>query len=631
MSGAYLYSALAGLGCWVIYTQGVALGCIISPLWGCKKLRCTPGERPVLCACFSLGLLVKIPIPAMIKRLRLQGLVAGLLTLRAVGCLSAQSSPQIQKPISLEIKSVEVSGRQVPFRPNGEVNLGPFPGDIVFQFESRTNSGRLPIRLRYKLEGYENGWHEGPGEMYFGVRFYNDAGDQVSQDTFKIRGDSAGWSGSLQASSLTHRRETLRVPPRASRLMLVISSAGPPQTEGVYIMANVMVTKSAGSQPPTVLVQSPFEGRSHGDWSNQIPSGWMRDGNHASMAKIVSIGKDMATSAFAIFDDDPFSHAEWHSTLDSAAPVTPGEDLVVEWNEMYSMGVGDIQTANYGSLPVGNYVFRVEEADILGQPTGAAASLGVLVPSPFWRMPWFWGAFLIGITAIVFGGWRYLAWHRLNLEMLELKGQRALESERLRISHDIHDDLGARVTQISLLSAMSVENPAFPEKARADFDRISRMCRELVSALYETVWAVNPENDNLDALGNYLCQMVNQLCEPSQCRCRFRMSDLPREVQVSSQTRHNISMAVKEAVHNVIKHAQASEVVMRVDLTGNLLSIMVQDDGCGFEPTGHYDGNGLNNMKRRLEDIGGTSFIERQPGKGTTVHFQLVIPPRQKD
>ena len=150
----------------------------------------------------------------------------------------------------------------------------------------------------------------------------------------------------------------------------------------------------------------------------------------------------------------------------------------------------------------------------------------------------------------------------MRREMVRLKQQRALEQERLRIAHDIHDDLGARVTQISLLSAMAQDNPAFPEKARADFDKISKMSRELVSALYETVWAVNPENDNLDALGNYLCQMVKQLCERTPLRCRFHVLDLPHEVQVSSQTRHNISMAVKEAVHNIIKHAKASEVTI---------------------------------------------------------------------
>jgi signal transduction histidine kinase len=170
-----------------------------------------------------------------------------------------------------------------------------------------------------------------------------------------------------------------------------------------------------------------------------------------------------------------------------------------------------------------------------------------------------------------------------------------------------------------------MDNAAFPEKARAEFDRISRMSRELVSALYETVWAVNPENDNLDALGNYLCQMVNQLCERSQFRCRFHVLDLPTEIQVSSQTRHNISMTVKEAVHNVIKHANASEVAMRMAFTGNLLSISVRDDGRGFVPNGHLSGNGLTNMNRRMQDIGGKCFIESGPGKGATVHIELAV------
>jgi signal transduction histidine kinase len=251
--------------------------------------------------------------------------------------------------------------------------------------------------------------------------------------------------------------------------------------------------------------------------------------------------------------------------------------------------------------------------------------MSVQVPPPFWRTSWFWGAMLVGIAAAVIGAWRYLAWYRIRREMVQLKSQQALERERMRITHDIHDDLGARVTQISLLSAMSMDNPAFPEKARTEFDRISRMSRELVSALYETVWAVNPENDNLDALGNYLCQMVNQLCERSQFRCRFHVLDLPREIQVSSQTRHNISMAVKEAVHNVIKHANASEVVMRMAFTGNFLAISVRDDGRGFTPNGHVAGNGLTNMKRRLEDIGGKCSVESLPGKGATVRIELFV------
>jgi signal transduction histidine kinase len=205
-----------------------------------------------------------------------------------------------------------------------------------------------------------------------------------------------------------------------------------------------------------------------------------------------------------------------------------------------------------------------------------------------------------------------------------------LEQERLRIAHDIHDDLGARVTQISLLSAMSQGNDSFPEKARLDFDRISKMSRELVVALYETVWAVSPENDNLEALGSYLCQMANKLCEPAPLRCRFQVTGLPAEVQLSSQTRHNLCMAVKEALHNVIKHAQASEISMRVTFAQGVLEISIQDNGRGFDPALRTEGNGLANMKQRLAILGGLCAIESQPGQGTRVQIRLPVqsPPK---
>jgi len=561
---------------------------------------------------------------------RIPAFALGLAAVGTTGDGLAQRPATAAGTNLLRIQEVEVSGNIRPLRRNGEVGLGSFPRNVIFHFEPDTNSGWAPIRLRYKLEGYETAWHEGNGEMYLAARFFDPKGDQVSQDAFKVVGESAGWNGSFKNSPLTHRRETVKVPQRASRLMLVISSAGPPATEGVYVMANLMVTKSPGPGPPLVLMQAPFDQSPFNEDTNQAPPGWRRDGNHASMAKVVAIGKDQATKAFAILDDDPFSHAEWHSTIESAPPVRPDDTLLIEWNEMFSMGVGDLQSAKYDELMLGNYTFRVEEVDIFGKPTGIEASLRVLVPPPLWKLPWFWAAVLAAAAASALGGWRYLASRAIGREMAQLKRQQELERERMRIAHDIHDDLGARVTQISLLSAMSVENKVFPEKARAEFDRISRMCRELVSALYETVWAVNPENDNLDALGNYLCQMVNQLCERSRFRCRFHVQDLPAGIKVSSQVRHNISMAVKEAVHNVIKHADASEVVMHTEFTGTVLAVSVRDNGRGFVPNGHAVGHGLTNMRRRLEDIGGKCSIQSEVGKGSTVHIELDIESAEK-
>jgi len=200
----------------------------------------------------------------------------------------------------------------------------------------------------------------------------------------------------------------------------------------------------------------------------------------------------------------------------------------------------------------------------------------------------------------------------------------------LRIARDIHDSLGARVTQISMVSSRAQDNQSFPEMARVEFDRISKISRELVSALYETVWTVDPENDNLDELGNYLCQIVNQLCERAQFRCRFYTVDLPSDIQVSSQIRHNVSMAVQEAVHNVIKHAGAAEVAMDIKFTNDLLVITIRDDGNGFKPVDNSSGNGLINMKKRLSDIGGQCLVESQLGKGTAIQLSVTIESSER-
>ena len=539
-------------------------------------------------------------------------------------CLIAQTSDKGKK---LVISSVQVNDKVIAMREGQALKLGANAQDVVFRFGAATNSDWAPGRLRYKLDGYENAWRESGGQMNFTVRFYNRTGDQVSQKVFTVEGDSAGWNGSIQNSSLTHRRETVKVPPNGSRLMVVISSAGPPETEGVYVVANLTVSETVSNTfSAPVLIGSPLD--QQGEMSNpeRAPAGWARDGTHPSMAKIINIGRDPVVRAFAVLDDDPISHAEWRNSLSTAPKVTAGAKLVLEWNEMYSMGAGNGGTATYRSLAPGNYDFRVQEVNIYGMPTGIETSLKLVVTPPFWRNTWFWSIVSAALMAGVLGTARYVTWRKMRGELLVLKGQQALEQERLRIAQDIHDDLGARVTQISLLSAMAQVNPEFSDKARSEFAQVSQMSRDLVSALYETVWAVNPENDNLDAVGNYICQMVTTLCEQPRLRCRFYVSDLPQKPQVSSQTRHNLSMAVKEAVNNVIKHAGASEVVVRIELAGHNLDVSVSDDGRGFEISEQLaTGNGLTNMKRRLQEIGGSCAIESEPGKGTTIRLRMTV------
>ena len=523
------------------------------------------------------------------------------------------------------LHNTTVNGKSIPLRHGNTLNLAPSPRNILFAF-GFTNGPTIPgSRLRYKLDGEDSAWRDGPGEMYLAVRFYNEAGDQIAQNTFRVMGESAGWRGSIMNSPLTHRREVVLVPNQARRLWIVLSSgSGPPQTVGIYVVANLTVSKATSNSSPVLLMDSPLE---HGfqDEPGKNPPGWTRDGNHSSMAKIVTLSENPVQKAFAIQDEDSVSHAEWHNIMESAPVVTPGERVVVEWNEMFSMGMASYGGAHYDQLKEGDYRLHLAEFDLMGRPMDNEKIFSVRVPRPFWQTSWFWSFTAVICVGMLFASARYLVWRRMRLEMVHLKNQQALEKERVRIAQDIHDDLGARVTEISLISGLAKTKPGFSELARADFDRISGLSRELVSALYETVWAVNPENDNLDALGNYICQITNKLCEQADLPCRFEISDLSPAVQVSSQTRHNIIMAVKEAVHNIIKYAKASEVALSVLFEDRVLVVIIKDNGIGFDESGTPPGNGLINMRRRLAAIGGSCDIRSTVGEGTTVELRLEI------
>ena len=548
-----------------------------------------------------------------------------ILTVGVSVSLFAQQPTLNSSSNTLQILSVTVDGKALPLHHGSEVNLGAFPRNVAFEFGFNTNIQQAPFRIQAKLDGFDNTWKVGSGGggyMWLELRFFNEAGDQISHTTFPVDGESPGWTGSFESSPFKHCRETFVVPAHASKVWVVITSAGPPATLGTYVVADLTVSKLASNSAPVILLQPSLD-KLPGAGANQQVPGWARDGTSLNMAKIVKAGPDLLTTAFAIMDDSIVAHAEWHNIRETAPTVSPGEQLVIEWNEMYSIGLGDFRSVSYPNLPTGNYRFRIISVDIMGRPTGMESSLSVIVDPPVWRQTWFWGLVVITAFVLVFGFSRYALWNRMRREMTLLKNQQALERERLRIAHDIHDGLGALVTQISMVSSRAYDNRNFQDQARDEFDRISKICRELVSALYETVWTVEPENDNLEELGNYLCQIVNQLCERAQFRCRFHVVDLPRGIQVSSQTRHNISMAVQEAVHNVIKHARATEVTITIELTKGLLSITVRDDGCGFNPADNPAGHGLANMKQRLSDIGGTCSIESQPGKGSTVQMNV--------
>lgn len=406
---------------------------------------------------------------------------------------------------------------------------------------------------------------------------------------------------------------------------MAMTSAGPSATVGVYAISDLTITSQSATDAPPMLSLSKAFAAAAGTSGGGPPPGWMRDGLRTSMAKVFERTSPPQTRGFVIVDDDVNGHAEWNVIKSRAVAVNPADRLLLEWDEAYSFGLSGLVSMQYLNVPAGYYRLRLGELSVWGVPGDQEVSLAFEVPLEFWRTPWFWVSVLTVLLATSIGCWRYTVWRGMRFQLQRLEQQRAVDRERLRIAQDIHDDLGARVTQISLLSAVAQGKTLLAGEAQAEFGKVSQMSRELVSALYETVWAVDPENDNLDALASYLCQMSNQLCSQSGLRCRLEVPELPPNVALSSHVRHNLIMALKETIHNVVKHARATEVRMRIVFEASKISITIQDDGGGFDPATNSQGHGLGNLKRRMQDIGGDFTIESRRAVGTTVRLNLPV------
>ncbi len=283
-------------------------------------------------------------------------------------------------------------------------------------------------------------------------------------------------------------------------------------------------------------------------------------------------------------------------------------------------------SATYPQLPAGDYEFRVIACNNAGVWNTTGVALKLAVAPFFWDTWWF----KIGgglATVIVAGGAVFLGQrgrHRRQLSRIVAK--RALEQERARIARDIHDDLGASVTRIMLLSrplqggSQSTEDGILPQ--------IYSTSRNLIRSMGEVVWAVNPEQDSFDGLADYFSNYAQEFLGVAGLRCRLEMPlKLPERI-LSAQVRHNLFLAFKEALNNIVKHSEATEV--RISLTPGETSLVLQieDDGKGIaaEPDEEPGcGHGLSNMVQRLEEIGGSCEVLSNGSAGTIVKFEIQL------
>ena len=258
-----------------------------------------------------------------------------------------------------------------------------------------------------------------------------------------------------------------------------------------------------------------------------------------------------------------------------------------------------------------------------------ATSFNDFVKVRYWQTWWF--ITLVAMTLLVGVGTtvRVIEQKKFQLQLQRAEQESTLERERARIAQDLHDELGSQLTRISLLSGLLRADKDNPDQVAAHAGKLSLSADQTVRALEEIVWAVRPGSDTLQSLVDYITHFAGELFEGGPTRCRL---DLPAELPAQPlppDVRHNIFLIVKEKLTNILKHAGASEVQLQIKVTPQTLEIVIADNGKGFDvdtaaSAGHR--NGLGNMKRRAEAVGGKLTLTSAPGQGTRMEFSMGFP-----
>lgn len=293
----------------------------------------------------------------------------------------------------------------------------------------------------------------------------------------------------------------------------------------------------------------------------------------------------------------------------------------VDWVETTSE-----HSATYARLPPGEYVMKAIACDQDGVWNSNVATLAILAEAAWWQTKWAWiGAFL-GFTTAVVAAVRYVSQRRLKLRLEQLERENMLERERARIARDLHDELGGSLTQIRLLAERIKRHNPHPEFKDVAVQLVWR-ARRLGTELESIIWTVSPKNNTCDRLASFIVRFALKFFRDTAIKCKVSDPEEVPAIPLRPEEQHHLLAVAKEAFNNVLKHSQAAHADVRLECRQGVFRLVIRDDGIGFDPARRDLSacNGLNNMRARIREIGGTIEIESAPGQGTTisVHHRL--------
>jgi ligand-binding sensor domain-containing protein/two-component sensor histidine kinase len=276
--------------------------------------------------------------------------------------------------------------------------------------------------------------------------------------------------------------------------------------------------------------------------------------------------------------------------------------------------VGQQRFAAYSNLSAGTYAFNVKCENRDGIPSPKTTTLWIVIRPPFWQTWWFKSLVVAAIMLLLYGLYKY----RIN-QMLKL------QAVRNEISKDLHDDLGATLGSINILSEVAKDKIESGDQGQTYslLTKISNHSQKMAEMMSDIVWAINPQNENLEKVIHRLSDFGVETCALKDIQLEFKTDEISLKRALSMEAIKNIYLIVKEAMNNAIRHADCHQLTVTFKSVPAGLEISITDDGAGFDPRLIKNGNGLINMESRVKEMKGSITIQSE-NKNT--HVELNIP-----
>lgn len=542
---------------------------------------------------------------------------------------------------ALEVTAIVMDGREQSLPgPSGDdepvVRIPAHARSLAIRFrETKPVDGEgrgSDSRLRYRLDKRDDAWRDIPAAGRALLWFVDKEGLVIGGLEESMPGETPGWTGSVRTARFAPLSLPAIAPEGTSGVLVSFLSHNGERVVGCLGLDQMRLTCERPGSPPRVLSLSPLVFSGSDVRPQSRPEGWQRVGSRPELSRVEMRGLPESHPILAIQDDDAKRYGNWTVASRVLPEAAPGDRVTLSWTAAYSFGIGGEGMATYDDLPAGGYRFRVAAFDVNGAPTGTETGISIIVARPFHQRRDVWAAGAAGLVAAgVFTG-RTIAARRMKRRVEDLERAHALERERARIARDLHDDIGAALTEIAMQADAvrhEVQDVASPEALQLT-DGICRSAVALVRSVDAIVWAVNPANDTLSRFAAYLVQSTEQFLEAAGLSMRFQVPSPLPDTPLEGTVRHRLLLSVREALNNVVKHARARSVTLALGLSDDALTITVEDDGVGFvatPPTTGAEQDGLVNMRERMREIGGTCMVTSTPGRGTRIVFRLPWPP----